>query len=62
MTTTAVAMKRSDGTSDSKIHLPDASTLIPAVDGTVMVPALFVNSMINAGYQIVVSSGTTHIP
>jgi hypothetical protein len=35
---TLVAMKRADGTPDSIIHLPDATTVKPAADGTVMIP------------------------
>ena len=59
---TLVAMKRADGTMDSIIHLPDATTVKPAADGTVMVPGLFVLEMINAGYTMTVAGGTTHIP
>jgi hypothetical protein len=59
---TLVAMKRADGTMDSIVHLPDATTVKPASDGTVMIPGLFVMAMINAGYTMTVGSGTVHIP
>ena len=59
---TLVAMKRADGTMDSIVHLPDATTVKPAADGTVMIPGLFVSEMINAGYTMTVTGGTTHVP
>jgi len=46
----------------SVIHLPDASTLVPDSSGQVLCPALFVTTLMNAGLQIVVTGGTTHVP
>ena len=60
---TTVPMKVAAGmTVPSLIHLPDASTLVPDSAGQVLCPALFVTTLMNAGWQIVVSSGTTHVP
>jgi hypothetical protein len=36
--------------------------VFPDATGLIMCPALFVTSLINAGFQIVVSGGTTHVP
>jgi hypothetical protein len=60
---TTVPMKiASGGTVPTMVHLPDATTIFPDATGQLLVPALFVSTMMNAGWQIVVSSGTTHVP
>lgn len=60
---TTVPMKVAAGmTTPSLIHLPDASTLVPDSNGQVLCPALYVTTLMNAGWQIVVSAGTTHVP
>lgn len=59
---TLVPMKRADGTMDSIVHLPDATTVKPAADGTVMIPGEFVIALMMGGYTMTVASGTTHVP
>ena len=60
---TAVPMKVAAGmTTPTQIHLPDSSMLYPDATGQVMCPALYVTTLMNAGWQIVVGSGTTHVP
>jgi hypothetical protein len=60
---TLVPMKVAAGvTVPSLVHLPDATTIFPDATGQIMVPALFVTALMNAGFQIVVGSGTVHIP
>jgi hypothetical protein len=60
---TNVPMKVAAGmTVPTQVHLPDATTIFPDATGQFMVPAPFVTAMMNAGLQIVVSSGTTHVP
>jgi hypothetical protein len=46
----------------TQIHLPDATTIFPDATGQIMCPALFVTVLMNAGWQIVVTGGTTHVP
>jgi hypothetical protein len=61
--TTTVPMKVAAGmTVPTMVHLPDATTIFPDATGQILVPALFVSALLNAGWQIQVSSGTTHIP
>jgi hypothetical protein len=58
-----VPMKVAAGmTVPSLIHLPDASTLVPDASGQVMCPAPFVTTLIGAGWQIVITGGSTHVP
>ena len=60
---TTVPMKVAAGmTVPTQIHLPDSSLLIPDAGGQVLCPALFVTTLMNAGWQIVVTGGTTHVP
>jgi hypothetical protein len=60
---TTVPMKPAAGMgTPTLIHLPDASTLVPDSTGQVLCLALFVTTLMNAGWQIVVSSGTVHVP
>ena len=60
---TTVAMKPAAGmTVPTMVHLPDATTIFPDATGQILVPALFVSALLNSGFQIVVSSGTTHVP
>jgi hypothetical protein len=60
---TLVAMKVAAGmTVPTQVHLPDATTIFPDATGQIMCPALFVTSLMNAGFQIVVTGGTTHVP
>jgi hypothetical protein len=46
----------------TQVHLPDGSTVFPNASGQISVASNFVTTMIAAGWQIVVSSGTTHVP
>ena len=57
---TLVPMKRADGTMDSIVHLPDATTIKPAADGTIMVPGIYVIALMMGGYMITVAGG--HVP
>jgi hypothetical protein len=60
---TTVPMKVAAGmTVPSLVHLPDATTIFPDATGQILVPALFVTALLNAGFQIVIGSGTTHVP
>jgi hypothetical protein len=60
---TNVPMKVAAGMNvPTQVHLPDATTIFPDSSRQFMVPAAYVTAMINAGLQIVVSSGTTHVP
>lgn len=60
---TLVPMKvAAGGTVPTQVHLPDASVIFPDATGQIMCPALFVPALMNAGFQIVVGSGTTHVP
>jgi len=61
--TTTVPMKvASGGTVPSVIHLADSSAIFPDASGQFLVPSTQVVAMLSAGFQIVVSSGTTHVP
>jgi hypothetical protein len=44
------------------VQLPDSTTLTPDATGLINCPASFLISMLGAGWQIVVASGTTHVP
>jgi hypothetical protein len=44
------------------VHLPDATTIFPDATGQIMVPALYVTTLMNAGWQTVVIGGGTHVP
>jgi hypothetical protein len=46
----------------TKVHLPDATTVVPNAAGQISVPSNMVTVLIEGGWQIVVSSGTTHVP
>jgi hypothetical protein len=60
---TLVPMKVASGMSvPTQVHLPDATTIFPDASGQFMVPAAYVTAMMNAGLQIVVGAGTTHVP
>jgi hypothetical protein len=60
---TTVPMKVAAGmTTPTMINMPDASTLYPDATGQVMCPALYVTTLMNAGWQIVIGSGSTHVP
>lgn len=58
---TTVTMKKASGV-DTQINLPDGTTLKPDASGNITAPAQFVTTLLAAGYQIVVDSGTTHVP
>lgn len=45
-----VAMRRADGAMDSEVHL-DGLVVKPDETGVVQIPAEFVMSMLNAGYE-----------
>jgi hypothetical protein len=60
---TLIPMKMMVGTTTpSLIHLPDATTIFPDATGQFMVPAIYVAEMLNAGLQMVVTGGATHVP
>lgn len=60
---TTVPMKVATGmTTPTQVHLPDSSLLIPDSNGQVLCPALYVTALMNAGFQIVVTGGATHVP
>jgi hypothetical protein len=60
---TTVPMKVAAGMAvPTLVHLPDATTIFPDSTGQLLVPALFVTALMNAGWQIVIGSGTTHVP
>jgi len=44
------------------VHLPDATTVFPNASGQISISSKFVEVMLAAGWQIVVSGGTTHVP
>ncbi len=44
------------------VHLPDATTVFPNASGQISISSKFVEVMLAAGWSIVVSSGTTHVP
>jgi hypothetical protein len=44
------------------VYLPDSSTVTPNASGQISVAPQFVTTMIAAGWEIVVASGTTHVP
>ncbi len=58
---TTVPMKVAAGmTVPTMVHLPDATTIFPDATGQILVPALFVTALLNAGWQIQVTGG--HVP
>ena len=60
---TLIPMKKAaGGTTPTLVNLPDASTIFPDVNGQFMVPAPFLTTMLNAGFQMVVTGGATHVP
>lgn len=60
---TLIPMKVASGNvTPTMINLPDATTIFPDSGGQFMVPALHVTAMLNAGLQIVVAGGGTHVP
>jgi hypothetical protein len=44
------------------VYLPDGSTVTPNASGQISIASNFVNTMIAAGWQIVISGGATHVP
>jgi hypothetical protein len=46
----------------TSISLPDSTVLVPDGNGLVNVPASFLISMLSAGWQIQIDSGSTHVP
>jgi hypothetical protein len=60
---TLIPMKVAAGTvTPTQVHLPDATTIFPDASGQFMVPALFTTELMNAGFQVVVTGGSTHVP
>jgi hypothetical protein len=47
-----VLMRRSDGSIDSVVYFPDATTAKPDADGAVRVPLENVMAMMLAGYEV----------
>jgi hypothetical protein len=63
MSQTTIPMKMAAGLGTPTIvQLPDSTTLTPDATGLINCPASFLISMLGAGWQIVVASGTTHVP
>jgi hypothetical protein len=63
MSQATIPMKMESGLgTPTMVNLPDATTLIPDATGQINCPASYLISMLAAGWQIQVSSGTTHIP
>jgi hypothetical protein len=46
----------------SVLYLNDGSKVIPNASGQIVVATKFIGLLLNAGWQIVVGSGTTHVP
>jgi hypothetical protein len=46
----------------TQVHLPDGSTVFPNASGQISVASNFVSVMLAAGWEIVVTSGATHVP
>jgi len=44
------------------VNLPDSTTVFPNASGQISISSKFVSQMVAAGWQIVVSGGTTHVP
>jgi hypothetical protein len=59
---TNVLMKPAAGVTVPSVLHSDGVAIFPDASGQFLVPATSVMTMIGAGFQIVVSGGTTHIP
>jgi hypothetical protein len=46
----------------SILHLPDGTSIKPNASGQVSVPSNFVGALLNAGWQIITTGSSTHIP
>jgi hypothetical protein len=46
----------------TQVHLPDGTTVKPAANGQITVSSKFLHVMLSAGFQVVVTGGTTHVP
>ena len=46
----------------TQVHLPDGSMVMPNASGQISVASNFVGVMLAAGWEIVVTSATTHVP
>jgi hypothetical protein len=58
-----VTMQPPTGTQvPTHIHLPDGSRVFPNASGQISVASNFVTTLIAAGWQVVISSGATHVP
>jgi len=58
-----ITMQPASGmTVPTMVHLPDGSAVAPNASGQISVASNFVSTLIAAGWQVVVSSGTTHVP
>jgi len=63
MSQVTIPMKMQSGMgTPTVVQLPDSTTLTPDATGQINCPASFLISMLGAGWQIVVSSATTHVP
>ena len=58
---TLIPMKKASGGAPTQVNLPDATTIVPDATGQFMVPAAFLTTMLNAGFQMVVTGGATHV-
>lgn len=61
MSETLVNMKDKDG-GVGVVQLPDARSVQSNSSGVYAIPSKFVSAMLNGGWQIQVSGGTTHVP
>jgi hypothetical protein len=61
MSETLVNMKDKDG-GVGVVQLPNATTVQSDSSGVYAVPSKYVSALLNSGWQIQVSGGTTHVP
>jgi hypothetical protein len=46
----------------TQIHLPDGTTIKPAANGQITISSKFLHVLLNAGFQVVIAGGSTHVP
>jgi hypothetical protein len=49
-------------TTPSIVYLPDGTSVMPNASGQISIASKYVGVMVAAGWQVIVSSGTTHVP
>jgi hypothetical protein len=62
MSNPTVTLNPPSGSTPSVLQLPDATSVAPNSDGTFTVGTKHMAALLAAGWSIVVSSGTTHVP